>query len=81
MTLEAKPNPEGAPFPDGEPHWTLQKPDGSSASLSASTGSVTTLSGTNKFGQYIVTAKCCESDEGDSISVVFIILPINETSV
>lgn len=70
VTLEAKPNPAGT-FPAGEPHWTLQKPDGSSATLSTSTGYTTTLSGTDKWGNYVVTAKCGNDDTGDSITVAF----------
>ncbi len=69
VDLQAVPSPPGASFPAGEPHWTLQKPSGSSASLSNSTGLTTTLIGTDKFGDYVVTAKCCDTDPGDSITV------------
>jgi len=71
VSLEAKPYPEESSFPTGEPHWTVEGPTGSSPSLSDDTGTTTTLSGTDKLGDYYVTAKCGESDTGDSINVAF----------
>lgn len=71
VDLEAKPNPAGASFPTGEPHWSIvSQPTGASASLSPSSGSATTtLSGLTKPGDYVVKAKCADFDTGDTISV------------
>jgi len=79
VSLEAKPSPAGASFPAGEPHWTIEsQPTGASASLNPTYGSATTtLSGLNKWGNYVVRAKCGAFDTGDTITVTFAL--VNET--
>jgi hypothetical protein len=71
VSLEAKSNPSDTSFPSGEPHWSIEsQPEGASASLSPSSGSTTTtLSGITKYGEYVIKAKCGDSDSGDSITV------------
>jgi len=74
VSLEAKPYPTAASFPDGEPHWTIQKPRTSDASLSPTSGSATTtVSGLDMYGEYTITAKCGSSDDGDSITIKFLL--------
>ena len=70
VNLEAKPNPAGASFPTGEPHWSIvSQPPNANAALDPSSGSATTtLSGLTKLGEYIIKAKCGDSD-GDTITV------------
>ena len=79
VSLEAKPNPPGASFPAGEPHWSIEsQPAGASASLNPTYGSATTtVSGLNTWGDYVVRAKCGDSDTGDTITIRFNL--INET--
>jgi hypothetical protein len=71
VNLLAKPDPCGAEFPDGEPHWSIvSKPTGASPTLSdVSDSNTTTLSGMTKPGVYVVRAKCCNGD-GDTITVI-----------
>jgi hypothetical protein len=71
VDLEAIPNPSDASFPSGEPQWTIEsQPTGADASLSPSSGSETsTLSDLTEPGDYVVKAKCGDSDTGDTITV------------
>ena len=69
VMLIAVPEPAGASWPSGEPHWTLQKVTGSSAYLVFSSGyNFTALEGTDKWGDYRVSA-ACGNGGGASITV------------
>jgi len=71
VSLEAEPDPADAPFPEDEPHWTIEsQPTGANASLSLSSGSATVfLYDLTKIGDYVVKARCGTSDPGDVITV------------
>ncbi len=74
VDLQAKPNPAGASFPTGEPHWSIEnQPSRANATLNPSSGSATTTLGNlTKPEDYIVKAKCGNSDTGDSITVTVV---------
>jgi len=70
VVLEAKPNPAGASFPDGEPTWTLEEqPEGADAQLLPS-GDMAVLDELTELGDYVVKARCGSVDEGDEITVI-----------
>lgn len=72
VDLEAKPYPEEASFPDGEPHWLyVSGPAGAYPLMNPTYGSsTTTVSGFLHPGTYQFRAKCGDSDVGDTISVI-----------
>jgi len=67
--LEAKPNPNDASFPTGEPTWSIvSQPSGADANLSVY-GISAGLWDLTVEGDYVVNAKCGSVDTGDSITV------------
>ena len=70
VDLEARPDPADALLPAGQPTWTVEnQPTGANASLSPSSSSLTTtLSSLSQAGDYLVKAKCCAYDPGDTIT-------------
>jgi len=62
---------ESGAFPPGEPHWQiLSQPPCGTASLDVPAGLNTTLlQNPNAKGDYVVEAKCCSADTGDTITV------------
>ncbi len=65
------PAPPSGAFPPGEPHWQiLSQPPCGTASLDVPAGLNTTLlQNPNAKGDYVVEAKCCSADTGDTITV------------
>jgi len=74
VDLEAKPYPVGASFPTGEPNWTIEsQPSDANASLTDTSGSTTTtVDNLSVPGEYIVNARCCCVDLGDSITITVV---------
>ncbi len=70
VDLEAKPCPDGASFPSGNPVWTLQsKPAASTLSSSLGTGTTKSVE-PDVVGTYVVKATCGSSSDTFTIKAI-----------